>query len=101
MKNLIAPTTSAVSSDSFTVEYNDKVTLVAFGLEAGEVIYLQMTFLEPSNGSYTDVYDYDTEEKITLKPTRNVIPISVPGVYRVYKPVTVGTVSVGMHETRN
>ena len=89
---LFPATTVAGTSDEFFVnEYTGPITLIAHGLTGTEEIEVQIRY---SDDAYTDVYDYATEEQITLKATRNVIPISIPGYYQLVKPTTSAEVTV-------
>lgn len=98
MKTIISAKTAAETSDSFDIGYSAArvaCTLVAAGLSGSEEIGIE---IESVPGSYTAVYDRNTEEAYVLKATGNVSVISAPGRYRIVKPATAGSVSVGMHE---
>lgn len=98
MKTIINAGTDAETSGSFDVKYSNAriaCTLVAAGLTGSEEIGIEIECLP---GQYTAAYDRAEEIQYALKATGNALVIDAPGRYRLVKPVTVGAVSVGMHE---
>ena len=94
MEILINAQTDAATSGEFIVKESKYATLIANGLSSGEVVTLQIAYL---NDTYTDAYNPSTNSLFELGSQSNVLPIIIPGIYRVYKTATTNAVTVSIY----
>jgi hypothetical protein len=88
IKLLIDEQTAEVTTAAFNIDNIYPLTVAASGLAGNETVDVQIEI----NGTYVDVYESGTQ--IQLTETGNIIQINPCGVYRLYKALTVGPVSV-------
>lgn len=85
---LISAQTTAATSALVDVADGSKISFIAHGLGASDVVDIQIY----DGTDWQDLYnDYD---KVQLTATNNMVATQAPGVYRVNKGVTTGSVRV-------
>lgn len=87
-REILAGTVSAAASDSFTVD-GETVGVIAVGLAGIETGTLQVS---ASGTTFADVYIDGNIMQLTA--TNNIFTVYGPGIYRINKSATAGSVSI-------
>lgn len=89
---ILAPATDAGNSTAFSVDYDNPTTVIVTGLAGVETATLQLT---TDQATWTDA-TYIDGTTIEATATVNNFLIVGPGVYRIAKSATAGSVGVSI-----
>lgn len=98
LTTIITAATAASNSSMFTVLENQPVSLIAWGFSGTSddaLVDLQVTY---DGTTFVDVYKDGS--KVQLKSTHNMITVYGPGMFRVEKALTTGSVGVALCQVR-